>query len=83
MMSLSLKGANKLCRILSEIMGTVGEIVVLFKFPPKRERILGDINQSIEVSNDPTSLRSLKVFFETKIYNQRDVVYCHLSNIWV
>ncbi|MEM6831946.1 MAG: hypothetical protein AAF551_15655, partial [Bacteroidota bacterium] len=54
-LSLSLKDANKLCRILSEIMGTVGEIVVLIKFSPKRERILGDINQSIEVSNDEDS----------------------------
>ena len=54
-LSLSLKDANKLCRILREIMGTVGEIVVLFKFSPKRERIFGDINQSIEVSNNEDS----------------------------
>lgn len=32
-------------------MGTAGEIIVLIKFSPKRERILGAINENIEVSS--------------------------------
>jgi len=51
-LSLSIKDANKQCRILSETMGTAGEIIVLIKFSPKRERILGAINENIEVSSD-------------------------------
>ena len=29
-------------------MGTVGEITVLVKFSPKREKMLGDINENVE-----------------------------------
>ena len=48
-LSLSIKDANKQCRILSE---TAGEIIVLIKFSQKRERMLGAINEKIEVSSD-------------------------------
>ena len=33
-------------------MGSVGEIVVLIKFSPKRERMLGTINENIKVSSE-------------------------------
>ena len=51
-LSLSMKDANKELRIFSETMGTAGEIIVLIKFSPKREQILGVINENIEVSSD-------------------------------
>ena len=51
-LSLAIKDANKLCSLLNEVMGSVGEIIVLIKFSPKRERILGTINENIEVSSD-------------------------------
>ena len=49
-LSLAIKDANKLCSIL--VMGSVGEIIVLIKFSPKRERMLGTINENIEVSSE-------------------------------
>ena len=52
LLSLSIKDSNKQCRILNETMGTAGKIVVLIKFFPKRERMLGEINENIEVSSD-------------------------------
>ena len=52
-LSLVIKGANKLCSILNEVMGSVGEIIVLIKFSPKRERMLATINENIEVSSEP------------------------------
>ena len=51
-LSLAIKDANKLCSILNEVMGSVGEIIVLIKFSPKRERMLGTINENIEVSSE-------------------------------
>lgn len=52
-LSLSIKDANKQCRILSEvIIGTVGEIITLIKFSPKRDKMLGVLNKNIEVSRD-------------------------------
>ena len=51
-LSLSIKDANKQCKILSEVMGTVGEIIILIKFSPKREKMLGVLNENIEVSRD-------------------------------
>ena len=49
-------------------MGTVGEITVLIKFSPKREKILGAINENIAFSSDgdgdfeqATSLSKLSV----------------------
>ena len=47
-LSLAIKTLTKDCRILSETMGTVGEICVLVKYSPKREKILGAIMENIE-----------------------------------
>ena len=33
-------------------MGSVGEIIVLIKFSPKRERMLGTNSENIEVSSE-------------------------------
>ena len=51
-LSLSIKNANKQCRILNDVMGTVGEITVLINFSPKREKMLGAINENIASSSD-------------------------------
>ena len=51
-LSLSIKDANKQSRILNDIMGTLGEITVLVKFSPKREKVLGVINEYIAFSSD-------------------------------
>ena len=51
-LSLSIKYVTKQCRILNDVMGTVGEITVLIKFSPKPEKMLGAINENITFSND-------------------------------
>ena len=51
-LSLSIKDANKQCKILNDAMGTVGEITVLIKFSPKREKMLWAINKNIAFSSD-------------------------------
>ena len=50
--SLSIKDANKQCRILNETTGTAYKIIMLIKFSPKRDRMRGEINENIEVSSD-------------------------------
>ena len=51
-LSLSIKDASKQCRILNNVMGAIGEITVLIKFSPKREKMLGAINKNIAFSSD-------------------------------
>ena len=51
-LSLSIKDANKQCRILNDFMGTVGEIAVLIKFSPKQEKMHGAINENVAFSCD-------------------------------
>ena len=46
--SLAVKDLRSDCKLLGDTMGTVGEITVLVKFSPKRENMLGDINENVE-----------------------------------
>ena len=46
--SLAVKDLTSDCKLLGDTMGTVGEITVLVKFSPKREKMLGDINENVE-----------------------------------
>ena len=53
-LSLAVKSLTKECPILRDNMGTVGEICVLVKYSPKREKMLGKIIDNIEGSIDET-----------------------------
>ena len=46
--SLAVKDFTSDCKLLCDTMGTVGEITVLVKFSPKREKMLGDIKENVE-----------------------------------
>ena len=46
--TLAVKGLTSDCKLLRHTMGAVGEITVLVKFSPKREKTLGDINENVE-----------------------------------
>ena len=46
--TLAVKGLTSDCKLLCHTMGAVGEITVLVKFSPKREKTLGDINKNVE-----------------------------------
>ena len=47
-LNLAIKSLTKECDILNKTMGTVGQICVLVKFSPKREKMLGEIKEDIE-----------------------------------
>ena len=46
-----IKDAIKSTKILRDTMGTAAEITILIKYSPKRENILGSINENIECEN--------------------------------
>ena len=47
-LSLSVKSLTNECDILRDTLSVVGEICILVKFSPKRENLLGNINDNIE-----------------------------------
>ena len=47
-LSLTVKDTVKDCQLLSQTMDTTKELVVLIKYSPKREAILGDKKENIE-----------------------------------
>lgn len=47
-LSLAVKSLTNDCKILRDTMGTVGEICILVKYSPKREKLLGKIVENIE-----------------------------------
>ena len=47
-LSLAIKSLTKDCTILRNTLETVGEICVLVKYSPKREKMLGSIMENIE-----------------------------------
>ena len=51
--SLSVKEVTKQSNILGNTMGVAEEIVVLIKYSPKRENILGSIKEQVEFESEP------------------------------
>ena len=47
-LSLAVKDLTSNCNILGDTMGTVGEITVLIKNSPKREKMLGSLTENVE-----------------------------------
>ena len=45
---LAVKDVTSECKILNDLMGTVGEICILIKFSPKRQKMLGSIQENVE-----------------------------------
>ena len=45
---MTIKSLTKDCTILRDVMGTMGEICVLVKYSPKREKMLGSIVENIK-----------------------------------
>ena len=54
-LSLCVKDATHRCKVLSDAMDIGSEIVVLVKYSPKRENLLGDIKDNIEQDFDKAS----------------------------
>eukprot|EP00112_Aurelia_sp_Birch-Aquarium-sp1_P001569 Seg1170.3 transcript_id=Seg1170.3/GoldUCD/mRNA.D3Y31 product="Zinc finger MYM-type protein 1" protein_id=Seg1170.3/GoldUCD/D3Y31 len=61
-LSLAVKDLTSACKILDDTIGTVGEICVLVKFSPKREKMLGAIQENVEgeVADDSACILLLK-----------------------
>ena len=51
-LSLSVKSLTNECDILRDTLSVVGEICILLKFSPKRENLLGNINDNIEIGQE-------------------------------
>lgn len=51
-LSLAVKDLTASCKVLSDTMGTVGEICNVVKFSPKREKILGSLDEMVEDMNE-------------------------------
>ena len=47
-LSLSVKEATKSIKILGDTMGTAGKLIILIKYSPKREKLLGDMKEQVE-----------------------------------
>jgi len=62
-LSLSVKSMTRECKILCETMGVVGEICVLVKFSPKRENLLGNINENIEKDEESKTFKKLLKYY--------------------
>ena len=64
-LSRAVKDLTSHCDIIGETMSTAGEICILVKYSPKREKMLGDMSSNIEVMDadvdvdDGTSLEKL------------------------
>lgn len=66
-LSLAVKDLTSNCKILGDTMGTVGEICILIKFSPKREKMLGALSENVEgVDNDDDGGTSLNKMSETR-----------------
>ena len=51
-MCLSVKDTTKQCRLLNDILGVVGEITILVKYSPKRENLLGTVQQNLQFDEE-------------------------------
>ena len=60
-LSLVVKSLAKECHILRDTMGTVGEICVLVKYSPKREKMLGKLTENVEGTFDPDEQQATKL----------------------
>ena len=47
-LSLAVKFLTSSCKIIDDTMGIVGEICILIKYSPKREKMLGSLAENIE-----------------------------------
>ncbi|XP_066925948.1 zinc finger MYM-type protein 1-like [Clytia hemisphaerica] len=51
-LSLAVKDLTSCCKTIGETMSTAGEICILVKYSPKREKMLGEMSSNIEVADD-------------------------------
>ena len=51
-LSLSVKDVTKSIKILKDTMGTAGEIIILIKYSPKRETLLGKLKDQVECDSE-------------------------------
>ena len=90
-LSLAVKDLTSTCDVLSNTMGTVSEICILVKYSPKREKILGTLDDTIEgetnedKADKPISLDKLcttrwivRAFCFNKIFERYDA----LQTLW-
>ena len=55
----SVKSTTEQCKLLKDTLDTTCEICILVKYSPKREKLLGNIQENIEGEQQPTTLDKL------------------------
>ena len=65
-LSLSVKSLTSECPILRDSMGTAGEICILVKYSPKREKMLGNLSKNIEGTLENEKARKLDKLSTTR-----------------
>ena len=53
-LNLNIKNVTRFSKMLSDVMDTAGEIFVLIKFSPKRDRLLENLKKQIKISERVT-----------------------------
>ena len=83
-----MKDITSKCDILRDAMDTAGEICILVKFSPKREQMLGSIQENVEgelLPNKACSLDNLCVTRWTvraSCFHKILINYSHLLELW-
>ena len=70
-LSLAVKDLTSACDVLSNTMSTVGEICVLVKYSPKREKILGTLDDIIEGETNQGESENFKATSQDKLCTTR------------
>ena len=88
-LNLSIKDVSTSNRLLKSVLGTVCEIVTLIKYSPKRENILGSVQENLELESDePENFDSIAKLCLTRWTVRSTALqkiianYDPLSNVW-
>jgi len=83
-LSLAVKDLTSSCKVLSDTMGTAGEICVLIKYSPKREKILGSIDETEETEKHATldKLCTTRWTVRASCFNKILERYADLQRLW-
>ena len=85
-LNLSVKSTTEQCKLLKDTLDTIREICILVKYSPKREKLLGNIQENIEGEQQPrTTLDKLcptRWTVRAACYNKLIILYNSVFKLW-
>lgn len=84
-LNLSIKSTTQNCKLLKDTLDTIREICILVKYSPKRERILGNIQENIETEEKSSTLDKLcptRWTVRAKCYIKLMTLYDAVYELW-